>query len=213
MPKITYAWIESCRSPRLAAAQETLRKSILDLGLEPDLYRVGPDLFKFGDLLRHARASTDADAFVWCNSDVILRKNPYDLPERNCVHGFVRTEIPSGHITYGVDMYLIPNTVWDELLSKDIPDLYCGTSFVDWWVTRCAQLHGSYRWHAGYIDHVTHERSSAALSGGDRYYRHNQREYNRWAKRHGAGIYQAHFAPGLWRWMEACRKRVRGWVS
>jgi len=211
--KITYAWIKNCGNERLALAQEKLADSIRSHGLEPDLYVVGPELFKFADLLRYARERSECDGFVWCNSDVILRRNPYELRSREKVHGFLRTEIPSGSLTHGVDMYLIPNQVWDSCLSRDVPDLYCGTSFVDWWITRSAQLAGIYEVHAGYIDHVTHPRSAAALSASDRYYLHNQKEYNLWARRNGAGLYEPLILPGFWKKLERCRTAFRSWVS
>ncbi|GAB4165151.1 MAG: hypothetical protein Fur0032_01710 [Terrimicrobiaceae bacterium] len=183
---VVFGWIEDAR-PRLAKAQAVLEESIVAHGLTPLRYTGGQDLFKFHDMLARGRAAATTDSFVWCNSDVTLRKNPFDLAGDGRVHGFHRTEVPSGSITYGVDMYLIPCRVWDELLSPNAPDLYCGASFVDWWITRACQKAAIYENHTGYIDHVTHEKSSAATAESDRYYRHNLREYNRWARRAGVG--------------------------
>jgi hypothetical protein len=172
---------------RLSEAQVILKKSIEMLGLEAILFPGGKSYAKFRDILEYGRSCCTGPAFVWCNSDVILRRNPYELANDGWVHGFHRTEVPSGEVTFGVDMYLIPCSVWDNYLSKDIPDLYCGTSFVDWWITRAAQKTGIYENHTGYIDHVSHEKSSAASSMQNKYYRHNLREYNAWARRNGVG--------------------------
>lgn len=184
---VVFGWIDGAR-PRLEKAQAVLEESIVAQGLTPLRYPGGRDLFKFRDILASGRSAATTDAFVWCNSDVILRRNPFELAGDGRVHGFHRTEIPSGSITYGVDMYLIPCRVWDELLAPNAPDLYCGASFVDWWITRACQKEAIYENHTGYIDHVTHEKSSAATAATDRYYRHNLREYNRWAKRTGLAM-------------------------
>lgn len=184
--KITFQWIDPCQSARLKAAQQTLKESVESFGLESDLFHAGPQMVKFADILWQGRRNSTGDAFVWCNSDVILKKNPFKINDLSKVHGFHRTEVPSGEITYGVDMYLIPNRIWDEVLSKDIPDLWCGAATIDWWVSRACQLQGIYENHTGYIDHVTHERSQSS-GGGNYYFRYNVREYNRWARRNGAG--------------------------
>lgn len=172
---------------RLAAAQERLEMSIRSHGLKPVRYLGDRSYAKFRNLLELGRAEAEGDAFVWCNSDVELRRNPYDLVGDERVHGFFRTEIPSGEVTWGVDMYLIPCGTWDDYLSKDIPDLYCGTSFVDWWITRACQKMGVYENHIGYIDHLSHHKSGAASSMDNPYYRHNLRAYNSWAKRNHVG--------------------------
>lgn len=85
-------------------------------------------------------------------------------------------------------MYLIPNAIWDNYLSRDIPDLWCGGTHVDWWLTRAAALIGAYESHAGFIDHLSHLESGASKSVTDPHYRHNLREYNAWAVRNGAGV-------------------------
>lgn len=184
--RITFQWIEPCRSIRLREAQTVLQRSIENLGLLPDKFLAGPAMVKFPDILHQARLHSVGDAFVWCNSDVILRKDPFEIADRTKVHGFHRTEIPSGKICGGVDMYLIPHRIWDEIISRDIPDLWCGAATVDWWLTRLCQKLGIYADHNGYIDHPSHEVSSAS-GGGDRYFSHNLREYNAWARRHNLG--------------------------
>ena len=186
---ITFQWIDPCPNVRLRLAQESLRESVLALGLEPLLYPAGPEMVKFADILRFARERSSGDSFVWCNSDVTLLRDPYEVDDHGNVHGFHRTEMPSGEVCGGVDMYLIPNKVWDDWLGVNSPDLWCGATHVDWWLTRAPALQGCYRSHIGYIDHLSHP-ASPASKGGNALYRHNIREYNRWARRNGAGLFE-----------------------
>ena len=153
-PRIIFQWIDPCPNERLRLAQQRLLESVQALGLEPALFRAGPEMIKFGDILRHARRESVGTSFVWCHSDVLLTKNPFLLADRGKVVGFHRRELPSGEICGGVDMYLIPNLIWDNYLSRDIPDLWCGGTHVDWWLTRAASLIGAYESHGGYIDHL-----------------------------------------------------------
>ena len=185
--RITFQWIDPCPNERLRIAQERLLDSVQALGLEPALFPAGPEMTKFADILRHARQNSSGESFAWCNSDVLLKQSPFTITERTKVHGFHRRELPSGKICGGVDMYLIPNAVWDNHLSKDIPDLWCGATHVDWWLTRAAALIGAYESHSGFIDHLSHSESDASKSASDPYFRHNLREYNAWARRNGAG--------------------------
>jgi hypothetical protein len=187
-PRITFQWIEPCRNERLRVAQEKLLESVECLGLEPLLFPAGPEMVKFADILMHARRNSAGTSFVWCHSDVVLTQNPYILADRGKVQGFHRREIPSGQLCEGVDMYLIPNAVWDNYLARDIPDLWCGGTHVDWWLTRAAALIGSYESHGGFIDHPSHQESGASKRPTNPYFRHNVREYNAWAKRNGAGV-------------------------
>jgi len=186
--RITFQWIEGCTNERLLLAQQRLLESCEQFGIEPDLFCAGPDLVKFGDILSHARRNASGDHFVWCNSDVILTRDPFDVADPSRVHGFHRTERPSGDLCLGVDMYLVPVAIWDDVLAADVPDLWCGAAGIDWWLTRACQLRGIFRRHTGFIDHPSHERT-AASRGGDRYFRHNVKAYNRWARRAGAGIF------------------------
>lgn len=183
---IVFQWIEPCRSERLRLAQDKLLSSIRELNLEVALFQAGPAMTKFADILQFGRNQSKGDAFIWCNSDVILTRDPRDIPNKEVLNGFHRRELPSGEITYGVDMYYIPNTVWDNILSRDIPDLWCGAATIDWWLTRACQKSGLYESHIGYIDHPSHERSLAS-AGGDKYFKHNIRHYNAWARRNGVG--------------------------
>jgi hypothetical protein len=182
---VVFQWIENSRSARLAAAQARLEESIREFGLTPLRYPAGRDLIPIGDVLSEARRQTKESAFVWCNSDVVLTKNPFEVPDPEQVHGFYRQEVPSGEICGGVDMYYIPVKWWDEYLSKDIPKLYLGASYVDWWISRAMQKAGAYENLVGYIDHVTHPQSEAAGSDANPYYQKNFRAYNAWAKRNG----------------------------
>jgi len=182
---VTFLWVENPRSKRLADAQIRLKESILAWGLQPLPFPAGPRLVPLGDVLRHARGRSEGSAFVWCNSDVVLTKDPFDVPDRATVYGFYRREVPSGEVSHGVDMYYIPAKWWDDYLSKDIPELYLGASYVDWWVSRAMQKAGAYENLEGYIDHVTHPQSAAAGKDSNPYYQKNFRAYNCWAARNG----------------------------
>ena len=182
---VVFQWIKNPRSARLAGAQARLEESISSYGLTPLRYPAGRDLVPIGDVLAEARRRTMGPAFVWCNSDVLLTKNPFEVPDPQQVYGFYRREVPSGEICGGVDMYFIPVKWWDEYLAKDVPKLYLGASYVDWWISRAMQKEGAYENLVGYIDHVTHLQSEAAGSDANPYYQKNFRAYNTWAKRNG----------------------------
>lgn len=182
---VVFQWIENPRNARLAGAQARLEASISSYGLTPLRYPAGRDLIPIGDVLGEARRRTTASAFAWCNSDVVLTRNPFDVPDPEKVYGFYRREVPSGEICGGVDMYYIPLEWWDGYLAKDVPKLYLGASYVDWWISRAMQKAGAYENLVGYIDHVTHPQSAAAGSDANPYYQKNFRAYNAWAKRNG----------------------------
>lgn len=183
---ITFLWIKSPRSSRLLTAQFRLLDSIDEFKLTPLLYSAGPNLVPIGEVLTNARHHTkEEEAFVWCNSDVVLTRSPFDVPDPKKVYGFHRREIPSSQIALGVDMYYIPVRWWDDYLSKDIPKLYLGASYVDWWISRAMQNVGAYENLVGYIDHVTHPQSEAAGSDVNPYYQKNFHAFNVWAKKNG----------------------------
>ena len=192
--QICFQWIEPCHSERLKVAQAKLLERVKALGLDPVLYPAGPEMVKFVDILRLARERAISGHFVWCNSDVTLVRNPYEVlagsDDGETVHGFHRTEVPSGEICGGVDMYLIPCRAWDEWLGVNPPDLWCGATHIDWWLTRAAALKGNYKSHFGQIGHLTHPVSPASKERQNSFYLHNIREYNRWARRHGAGRFE-----------------------
>lgn len=185
-PTIAFQWIEPCPSARLREAQVALKQSVLALGLEPALFSSGPSLIKFRDILEFARERSRGTSFVWCNSDVTLTGNPYEFEDARTVCGFHRREMPSGVWCGGVDMYLIPNSVWDEILSRGAPDMWCGATHIDWWLTNAAAIAGKYRSHYGFIEHLSHEPSGASKRRSNSFYRHNVKEYNKWALRNGA---------------------------
>lgn len=208
---VAYLWIENPRSDRLAAAQILLEESVFAQRLEPLRFLAGHALVPLGDVLKRARSQAEGTAFVWCNSDLTLTKNPFDVPDPEKVYGFFRREIPSGEINHGVDMYYIPVKWWDEYLSRDIPELYLGAGYVDRWVTRAMQRAEAYEDLAGYIDHVTHPQSATAGSDANSYYQKNFRSYNRWAKRNGLEQIAAppYLVPGIghvWGVRDALRK-------
>ena len=180
---VTFLWIESPRSARLPGAQARLEESIVTYALTGLRYPAGRDLVPIGHVLAEARRQTKGSAFIWCNSDVVLTKNPFEVPDPRQVYGFYRREVPSGEICGGVDMYYIPVKWWDEYLAKDVPKLYLGASYVDWWISRAMQKVGAYENLVGYIDHETHLQSEAAGSDANPYYQKNFRAYNAWARR------------------------------
>jgi hypothetical protein len=182
---VAYLWINNPRSKRLADAQERLEQSVLLKGLEPLRFPAGRDLVPIGNVLREARSRASGNAFVWCNSDVLLTRNPYDVPDPEKVYGFHRREVPSGEIIGGVDMYTIPVKWWDEYLAMDIPKLYLGASYVDRWVSRAMQKVVAYENLTGYIDHLSHPQSLEAGSDANPYYQKNFHAYNQWAIRNG----------------------------
>ncbi len=188
MRPVVFQWIDPCPNARLRDAQEKLRESVELLGLAPVLFPAGPRMEKFSTILSFARAHSRGGSFVWCNSDVTLTTDPFSLDDGITVRGFHRREMPSGEFCGGVDMYLIPNSFWDEVLSKDLPDLWCGATHIDWWLTRAAVLAGRYTAHFGFIDHLSHPESPASKKRENPVYQHNVREYNRWARRNGAGL-------------------------
>lgn len=172
-------------------AQERLRESILSLGLEPNLFPAGADLVKFRDVLQFARDNCSGQSFVWCNSDVMLTADPYALDDGRHVRGFHRRELPSEVLCGGVDMYLIPTWFWDEVLLRNVPDLWCGATHVDWWLTRAAVLNDRYTAHLGFIDHLSHATSKASKERRNPYYRRNVAQYNKWAWHHGAATMES----------------------
>lgn len=206
---VVFQWIEPCRSERLCIAQAKLLESIEAFGLDPVIFRAGPEMVKFGEILKLGRENSNGKGFVWCNSDVIITRDPFDLPNLDVVGGFHRRELPSHEITYGVDMYYIPNAIWDNLLTPDMPDLWCGAATIDWWLTRACQKAGVYENHVGYIDHPSHERSQAS-AGGDRYFKHNVKHYNAWARRNGIGTLDTYVElPILGIWQNSLRSLWR----
>jgi len=182
---VSFLWIENSQNARLRDAQLLLEQSCLKFGLQPLRYGAGRDLIPIGNVLERTRKQTAGPAFVWCNSDVVLTRNPFDVPDSKKVYGFYRKEVPTGEITQGVDMYYIPVKWWDDYLSKDIPKIYLGASYVDWWISRAMEKVDAYENLIGYIDHFTHPQSPAAGSDSNPYYQKNFRAYNSWAKRNG----------------------------
>lgn len=213
--KVFFLWIESPLSERLAAAQTALEESIMGLGLLPVRFPAGRRLVPLGEVLKAARKESSGEALVWVNSDVLLTRDPFDVPVTEKVFGFYRRELPSGDINRGVDGYHIPCKWWDEYLCRDIPQLFLGASYVDWWISRAMEKVGAYENLSGYIDHVTHPQSPAAGSDRNPYYQQNFKSYNAWARRNGLEPIPAppFLIPGLghtWGAREAVRKSLGG---
>jgi len=183
--RVGYVCVEAGARARLARAQNHLETSIRAFGLEPLAYPAGERLVELGDVLANLRRETTHRAFVWCNSDLVLTRDPYDVPDENQVYGFNRREVPSGEFNEGVDMFYVPTKIWDDVLSRDVPKLYVGASFVDWWIPRIMAHVGGYTNLRGYIDHVTHATSAASGSDSNFYYQKNFRAFNHFAIRNG----------------------------
>ncbi len=183
--RVCFVSLQGTANTRVEEAQVRLEQSIRTLGLLAITFPAGKKLIQFGEVLNFARSKCEAEAFVWCNSDLVLTRDPYNVPDPAKVYGFHRREIPSGATGYGIDMYYIPVKWWDQILSRDVPQLYLGAGYVDWWVSRAMQKMGAYENLTGYIDHVTHPTSHASGSDRNTYYQRNFRAYNRWAKRNG----------------------------
>lgn len=182
---VAFLWFNHTKSKRLLVAQQILENGIAALGLDPLRIPAGEKLITIGSVLSEARKVAAGEAIVWCNSDLILTRNPFDVPQKDIVYGFHRREIPSGEMGKGIDMYTIPIFWWDEYLSRDIPQLYLGASYVDRWVSRAMDKRNGYMTLNGYIDHITHPSSAAAGSDANPYYQKNFRSYNKWALRNG----------------------------
>jgi len=196
---VVFLWIDNPRSQRLAGAQSKLEESILAFGLNPIRIPAGKKLVPLVTVLQLARARTESQGFVWCNSDLILTRNPYDVLDSGKTYGFHRCEMPSRKTNLGVDMFYIPNQVWDDILSKDFPPLLIGASYVDRWIPRYLSKFDRYENLKGYIDHPSHPVSSASGSEADLDYQHNFRVYNKWAKRYGMEVIEAppYLVPGI----------------
>lgn len=184
---IVYLKIEAPKA-RLLHAQKELEKSISHFNLDPLPYSAGAGLIPIGNLLLKARKMAAGKAMVWCNTDVVLTRDPFDVPNPDQVYGFYRREIPSGEICPGMDMYYFPLKEWDQVISKDIPKLFIGASYVDRWIPSLMQHLGRYENLTGYIDHVSHPTSAASGKDSDRYYQSNFNAYNQWARRQGLAI-------------------------
>lgn len=181
---VCFVWLEHA-SPRLLQAQQKLEESIVSHGLSPLRFPGGKTLTPLGEVLNFARKHSGQHPLVWCNSDVILTRNPFDVPDLARAYGFHRRETPSGEMCTGVDMYYLPLTIWDDVLSRDIPRLYIGASFVDWWISRKLEALNVYSNLSGYIDHPSHGKSGSASDSANIYYRKNLRNFNSYAKRNG----------------------------
>ena len=182
---VCYLSFPKSKNSRLVEAQGELEKSIRHFGHQPLEFPSGKALKSFGKVLQYARSHASGNSFVWCNTDVKLVRDPFGVPDPDCVYGFRRTEVPSGEICPGVDMYHIPCALWDNYLAEDIPCLYLGASYVDRWLEVSVKARAPYKNLDGYIEHVTHERSGASGSDGNKYYQKNFRNFNKWARGRG----------------------------
>ena len=182
---ITYrAYDSGDNDPRLQDATLKLYNSIRSFDINAWLPTYSRKYIQFIDILNEARLTTEHSFFVWCHTDVILTKDPFEgLPE-GVNYGFHRIERPSGEVCQGIDMYRIDNDLWDNVLTKDVPDLYLGGTHIDWWLSRACLKYGKYENLTGYIDHPSHERTPTS-AGSDERGKHNIREYEAWADRHG----------------------------
>jgi hypothetical protein len=137
----------------------------------------------FGDLLRLAR-SAGGEWFAWINSDCQLLL-PFSAMDCSAIDvlGMRRVEVGPGTICGGVDGYLIRSSFWDDVLSRDVPELWTGGTHVDWWLTRAAQKYGRYA-ETMCLAHLPHDRTLTS-QGIDDAGRENIANYEAWADRHG----------------------------
>jgi hypothetical protein len=66
--------------------------------------------------------------------DIIL--NLYKVLAHEIVYSFHRCDVPPGEMVKRIDIYKIPLHWWDDYLSKNMPQLYLGASYVDRRVSR-----------------------------------------------------------------------------
>lgn len=120
--------------------------------------------------------------------------------DKNICHGFHRQEWdlththptkdnkpsyqPTNRFCDGVDLYAIPIKLWDDYLSKDIPQLYIGATHIDWWITRACEKINVYKGHKipFFLNHLSHDQvhgpntqSEVSLT--------NIKNFNEWADR------------------------------
>lgn len=177
---VTLAHINTT-DPRLVLQQNKCLDSLLRDGHIPFIRPGHPRQF-LTDMLREARQSADG-YFAWINSDCVPTKDLDYYRSHNKVVGIHREESDGGFCE-GVDCYIFPVHLWDELYEDDAPRMYVGASHVDWWLSRLAQKHNVYRAIQGGIWHISHERT-ASSKGVDKYGQHNIEEFNQWADRNG----------------------------
>lgn len=179
---LTFNWRNEPCDERIERSQQELVASCLQHQIKPILC-VDYDLPKFADILRTARRWASQDGWMaYVNSDCVLVNDPWKTISQRTVHGFRRTEKPSGELCLGVDMYIIPVEIWDQYLSKDIPDMYIGVTHIDWWLTRACQKISRYTQIDGLITHESHPKVSGETHPKAS---HNIMEYNKWADRNG----------------------------
>ena len=92
-----------------------------------------------------------------------------------------RVESDGSGVCLGVDGYIFPCALWDRLYLPDTPEMFCGGTHVDWWLSRLAQKHHAYQ-AVVCLRHLSHPKS-AASAGADLYGEHNLREFAAWAER------------------------------
>jgi hypothetical protein len=176
--KCVTAWVNNA-DERCQTAQGLMIRSVLDWGLSPLIVNGTPRPLLSEMLMMARRLAGNAGWFMWLNSDCQITS----LPEvaSDSVVGIHRRESEGGAVCDGVDAYIIPVALWDELYAPDVPPLYVGATHVDWWLTRLAQRHKCYRRHIG-LYHLSHPKSNAS-AGLDEYGRHNLAHFHAWAER------------------------------
>lgn len=180
MHTLTFSWRNENCEQRIEQSQRQLFTSCLLCNIKPILHVNNNETPKFGNILKDARKFATNGWMAYINSDCILTSNPFNVLQIKKVHGFHRTEIPSQTICAGVDMYIIPTDFWDEVISKDIPDMYVGTTHIDWWLTRVSQ---KYNFYVSYKGLIIHESHSSKYTESDEKYKHNIKSFNEWADR------------------------------
>jgi predicted SAM-dependent methyltransferase len=186
---IVTAYVHTAERGRLHDAQMGFLRGALRFDITPIPRTVTAGTRpKMGELLALAREHAVGGWMMFANSDCELIADPRPfMRDPTVCYGFHRREVPSGKICLGVDMYAIPVRMWDEYLSKDVPDMNVGTTHIDWWLSRaCEKIDKYVGITDGILAHPSHERTSASGGCDDPGYQHNIREFEAWADRNGA---------------------------
>lgn len=179
---LTFCWRNKLCSERINRVQQELFTSCVKFGIYPILYVDDDRVPKFGDILKSARQCASKDGWMgYVNSDCVLQEDPWKYINDRIAYGFHRIEMPSKERCLGVDMYILPIEIWDNYLSKDIPDMHVGVTHIDWWLTRAMQKMNQYKAIDNVITHESHPKVSG--EGVHPLAEYNVNEYNKWADR------------------------------
>lgn len=180
---LTFVWRNDKCEESVEKSQQALVTICTQHCIKPILC-VDTELPKFVDVLRTARRWASPDGWMgYVNSDCLLVSDPWKSISQRAVHGFRRMNKPSNTIEKDPSMFIIPVEIWDQYLSKIIPDMLLGVPRFGWWITRAAQRVGRYVQLDGLI---THEEHPSLFTEEQK--QHNVRTYTDWAKHTGHAL-------------------------